>query len=179
MRLLSLLLTSVLCAACGSSVESPTTTSDGGTDAKTDVATADGGASAFCKQLEERDVKCNPGDTFDAAQCTKMVGCYNTAIRAEERESVFSCLVTRTCDTSDDSCFAATKYASDPTVQAYSKACLDKRTACSNSFSDICAQSWAMFTDELREKTKACLAKPCAEVFDCFLAATSAAGCGK
>lgn len=158
--------------ACSPSVSNETP-SDGGTSGDTSLS------FDYCKEVEARTVRCEAG-VYDAATCTKQLGCYTTIVRSEDRNGLMDCFAKRACGVSDDTCVgtASAKYASDATVTAYIKACTDKRTACSAAFpDDYCGADWGLFTDDVRSKVKACLDKPCADVSPCFQAIYAAAGC--
>lgn len=164
----------LLTVLIGCSSSSSTTTTPSG-----DAAT-ESGVFDYCKETEAREKKC--GDTFNAAECSAQLTCLTTVMRPADREELLRCFATRECTESDDSCVAevSMKYGSDTAVTAYTKACLEKRTACSGSFTDdICGADYGMFNDTVRAQLKACIEKPCAEVFDCYIGVLDANGCGK
>lgn len=167
----SLLLASALLAGCGSA--ETTTPRDAGA-----TADADAGPSPFCKQVEARAITCL--DDWDPRTCAALEACVQAIVRAEEREPIVSCLTARACDATEDRCWAdaAGKYATDPAVTAYVKACTEKRTACADAFSaDVCGPEFGVLRDDLRPKVSACLGKPCGDVADCHQAALQSAGC--
>lgn len=143
-------------------------------------STSDAGPSIdYCAELKARTERCDAG-TFDAANCASQLTCYQTIVRAEERNALLGCFATRACTVSDDKCVAdaSAKYATDPTVTSFVKGCTDRRAACSNGFADdYCGGDFGLFTDEVRAKIQACLSKPCGEIGACFDAVVVAAGC--
>lgn len=166
------------------------TTPDPGTDASSDTLTdstaadssADVGplvdAGNYCTDLAARAAKC--GKSFDAAKCAKQAVCYPTVIKAEDLEGILGCLSRSDCSVSEDSCLLAptSKYASDPTAQAYAKKCLDKRGTCAGAYpDDLCTLFHAALKPAYLAQASACFDKPCAEVRACYDAIFKAAGC--
>lgn len=158
----------VLALLLGCSSGSSSTTSNPGTD--------------YCKADEERTKRCNTGDVFDPAECSRVVGCWQKMLIPSELNGILACVSGRACDASDDPCFSepAKKYVNEPSVVAYVKACTDKRAACSNAFSDdYCSPTIGLMNPTWVSKLQACYSKPCAEVTTCYAAVLEAEGCGK
>jgi len=135
-------------------------------------------AGNFCADLAARAATC--GKSFDAAKCAKQAVCYPTVIKAEDLEGILGCLSRSDCSVSEDSCLLAptTKYASDPTAQAYAKKCLDKRSACAGVYpDDLCTLFHGALQPAYLAQASACFDKPCAEVRACYDAIFKAAGC--
>ncbi|MBI2394646.1 MAG: hypothetical protein HYV09_34070 [Deltaproteobacteria bacterium] len=158
-------------------------TGDGATGADAPDAAIDtrldGAAFDYCKASADRAAKCGTG-AVDPAECAAQLSCYRTIVRSSELDPLLVCFATRECTKKDDQCVAdaASKYLSDPAVQAYVKACNEKRTACGGGFSDdYCGYDHGLLTDDARAKLKACVERSCAEVSDCFDVVFTAAGC--
>lgn len=189
------LLLSALLLGCGGKTDDTSTTTDAATDGtsntdggsvsdSTPVTLPDGGTLDFCAAAAERAARCETG-AFDAAECQQQLRCYKTIVRAADYSPLLTCFATRECGVKDDDCVAkqAMNYISEPTVQAYVKACNEKRTACAEagvSFSDdYCGFDHGLMTDDARAKMQTCVGLSCAEIRDCFDTIFEAAGCGK
>jgi hypothetical protein len=137
-----------------------------------------GGSGDYCAAKTARAQRCEAG-VVDSTECQQELACYNNIIRPELRDEIINCFGSRPCGTSDDSCVGtpASRLASDPTVKAFTDACLSKRSSCSNSFSDDHCGTFAVVTNAIRDKMSACLNGACDTVSKCFNDVYAAAGC--
>ncbi len=137
---------------------------------------------SYCERLQKRAMTC--GGSFDLGECTRNFTCYMTIMNPDDRTPLFECFATRDCMTSDDACVAkiSSKYAADPAIQAYTKSCLDKRSACQASgttFSDdYCGYDHGLLKPEVRTQLGACLVKDCPAVKGCLDNVYKVYGCG-
>lgn len=186
------LLLAILALGCGGkAIADDNNTVDGSTDSSTKPPTdgsavtdtavilPDGAPVDFCAAAADRATRCGSG-SFSAAECQEQLRCYKNILRADEYSPFLSCLSTRECGVSDDSCVAkqAMKYITDPAVQSYVKACNEKRAACSGGFADdYCGYNHGLMNDDVRSKMRTCIERSCAEIRDCFNVVLEAVGC--
>lgn len=187
---------SALLVGCGGKTDDTSSTTDAATDSTssntdgssvtdtTPVTLPDGAPLDFCAAAAERAARCETG-TFNADECQQQLRCYQNVVRAADYSPLLTCFATRECGVKDDDCVAkqAMNYITDPVVQAYVKACNEKRAACAEAgvtFSDdYCGFDHGAMTDETRAKKTTCVGLSCAEIRDCFDTIFAAAGCGK
>lgn len=163
-----------------------TTTTPDASPAPADAAASDGATpdaspapdsgadAALPTYCEHRTAKC--GRT--QAACDAERACLG-AMRSGLGATIERCVVeSGKCNTVDDCIDAeAVKLAADPTAKAFTDACLAKRAACSNAFSDDLCVSLRVFDGARATALDACLSKACADVKPCFEAELAAAGC--
>ncbi len=167
----------VVAVACGGSTTTTgtdaSTTNDGGTtnDGSTALDANFGDAGTFCGAKKQHDEGC--GSAFDQTACLKLEACVSSVMRPENVASYETCLVTRTCGTSDDKCIAAeeAKYLNDTATNEFRKNCFARRTACleaGTSFADDSCGVFGVFKDSFRASWADCLTKPCDQISQCF-----------
>jgi hypothetical protein len=174
-------------AACSSSTPSDagdasTADTSSGSDAvAVDAKLADGAPFDYCTALSDRATKC--GESFDPTKCAATQACADSSVKAEDRGTLLVCLATRACSATEDSCAAviASKYSSDPAMQAFNKTCLDKRASCADAgvafADDYCGFEAGMFVPNIVNQLRACFDKPCAEIGTCYENVVASIGC--
>jgi hypothetical protein len=175
-------------AACSSSTPadagdaSTAADTSGGSDAvAVDAKLADGAPFDYCTALSDRATKC--GASFDPAKCAATQACADSSVKAEDRGTLLVCLATRACSATEDTCAAviASKYSSDPAMQAFNKSCMDKRASCADagaSFADdYCGFEAGMFVPNIVNQLRACFDKPCADIGTCYENVVASIGC--
>lgn len=170
--------------ACGGGTTPTVTGGDGGSDAApSDGSTVDvsfGDAASFCAAKGARDQSC--GGSADPVACAAIQACIEGAMRPANIAGYESCLATRPCNVSEDSCIGVeeAKYAQDSTVVKFHTDCLARHAACleagASFTNDYCA-TFGVFTDGLRASWSACLGKPCDQVNGCFGDLAKSVGC--
>jgi len=144
------------------------------------VVLPDGATFDYCKAVSERATKCGTG--YDPVRCARDQGCFTRAIKPDDGNAYLVCVATRDCGTSEDSCLSAVaaKYTTDPTAQAYSKACFDRRATCTADTAyadDLCGIYHGMLLPDILAKLKACFDKPCADAKICYESIVAGYGC--
>jgi hypothetical protein len=188
MRPLLAALLGSLVVGCGGTVSTPSndatvptdSSSDGASPGDTSLTLPDGAPFDYCKALSERATKC--GASFDAVKCARDQGCASRALKPADANAYLGCLATRDCATAEDTCLsaAAAKYTTDPTAEAYSKACLDTRATCTSGATysnDLCGVYHGMLVPDALAKLRACFDKPCAEAKTCYDTVIASYGC--
>lgn len=142
-----------------------------------------GGSATFCADLAARAASCDAG-AVDPTKCDAQKTCYDNIVRTDAIGPLETCLTTRACGKSDDSCLveASAQFVNAGPYQKFQDDCLAKRTSCTSegaSFADDnCSSAQAaLFTEAAFGAVQACLDRPCAEIEGCFTDTFAAAGC--
>jgi hypothetical protein len=173
----SILALGSLLVACGGGTVTPSdggtsndgsTTNDGGT---TNDGAVFGDAGSFCGAKKQRDEGC--GTSFDSTTCLKLEACIGSVLRPEVATGYQTCIVTRACGVSDDTCIAAeeAKFLNDPATSQFRTSCFARRTACLEAgpaFADDNCATFGVFKDAFRASWADCLNKPCDQISACF-----------
>lgn len=183
-------------AGCGDDT-SGTGGGGAGGDASGGGATGGGGTGgseagawqSYCEAHVAREESCdtqNPPSP-SLSECLGAEACFEAIIRAEARGPLLDCLSTRSCTTSDDSCFAQTAAAlpAGPGQADYEAACAAKLAGCPDgAFSnDWCTDGdvpIGVFSATLYAELGTCFDLGCDMVGDCLDGSVAAllAPCG-
>lgn len=174
----------VSAVACGgTTVTGIDASTDGGTnpaDGSTVVDANFGDAGTFCGAKKARDEGC--ATPFDQTSCLQLQACVEAVLRPEVAASYETCMVTRTCGTSDDKCIGAeeAKFLQDTATNKFRTDCFARRTACleaGTSFADDNCATYGVFKDSFRASWADCLNKPCDQISACFSNLSKGANC--
>lgn len=185
MKRLAWAILTVSCVACGGGTVAGTdasTTNDGGTvnDGASTTDVNYGDAGTFCGAKKAHDEGCQK--TFDQTACLNLEACLGAVLRPESSAGYQTCLITKACNVSDDTCIGAeeAKFLQDSATLKFRQECFARRTACleaGTAFGDDSCGTFGVFKDAFRASWADCLTKPCDQIGACFSNLAKGANC--